>query len=240
MKIKKVLGCAGLSMCMMVGSCFAFSDLPTTHWAHSTVTQMQDKGLISGFEDGTFRPSVAVSREQTASILSNAFSLKLEEGAVSNVYSDVASERWSKNAIDLASQYLPGYENSDGTYTFEPSAEASRIDVAKAILKILKLEDKEADSSVLENFSDKDTFKEEDKKFIALAVNNKIMNGKGEGFDPYASLTRAEICALVYNVFSAQNAEALGADVVLSINGEKISTKDFDLYFKLQKKLCHL
>ncbi|MBP3284307.1 MAG: peptidylprolyl isomerase [Clostridia bacterium] len=240
MKIGKILGCAGIGMCVMMGSCFAFSDLPTTHWAFEKVTQMQEKGLISGFEDGTFRPSVAVNREQTASILTNAFDLKLKAGSA-NQFNDVPSTRWSKYAIDLASQYLPGYENEDGTFDFQPSEETSRIDVAKAIVKILNLEDTEADLSLLENFADKDTFKEEDKKYIALAVENKIMSGKDTGFDPYASLTRAEICTLVYNVFTNQAVtEEQNSEIVLTVNGEEVSVKDFELYFKLQRKLWEL
>lgn len=237
MKLGKILGCAGLSMCVMMGSCFAFSDLPETHWAFDKVTQMQEKGLISGFEDGTFRPSVAVNREQTASILTNAFQLK-EHNATFN---DVPAARWSNKAVMSASQYLPGYENEDGTFDYKPFEETSRIDVAKAILKILELEDKEVDLTVLEKFADKDTFKEEDKKYIALAVENKIMSGKDTGFDPYASLTRAEICTLVYNVFSnTAESEVEETAIVLNINGEEISVKDFELYFILQRKLWEL
>jgi len=239
MKFGKLLGCAGLSMCLMVGSSFAFSDLPTTHWAYKNVTQMQEKGLIAGFEDGTFRPSDVVNREQTASILTNAFGLKLEDGLVSNTYSDVDANRWSKNAIDMASQYLVGYENEDGTESFKPFEETLRIDVAKAILKILNLQDMQADLSVLESFEDKDTFNEEDKPYIALAVQNNIMSGKNTGFDPYSSLTRAEVCTLVYNVFARENS-IQDSEIVLVVNGEEISVKDFELYFKLQRKLWEL
>ena len=239
MNVKKVLGCAGLSMCLMVGSCFAFSDLPETHWAHKRVTQMQENGLISGFEDGTFRPSTVVNREQTASILMNAFNLQSDPAA--NVkFSDVPETRWSKNAIDVSNRYLPGYKNEDGTFEFQPQAETLRIDVAKAILKILELEDKDVSLAVLDNFADKDTFKEEDKKYIALAVENKIMSGKDTGFDPYAPLTRAEICTLVYNVFENVSEEEKNAKIVLTINDETVSVKDFNLYFKLQRKLWEL
>lgn len=239
MEFKKILGCAGLSMCLMVGSCFAFSDLSETHWAYKRVTQMQENGLISGFEDGTFRPSDIVNREQTASILKNAFNLEIDEENATK-FVDVPETRWSKNAIDISSKYLKGYEKEDGTYEFKPQEGTLRIDVAKAILNILGLEEQEADLTLLENFADKENFKEEDKKYIALAVANKIMTGKDTGFEPYAELTRAEICTLVYNVFNASNEEELNAQIVLTINGEEISVKDFNLYFKLQRKLWEL
>ena len=241
MKLRKILSCAGIGMCMMAGNCFAFSDLPETHWAFNQVSYLQENNLISGFEDGTFRPSTVVTREQTASILTNSFGLK-KEGALSN-FSDVPATRWSNNAIASVSEYLPGYENEDGSLKFSPSTETLRIDVAKAILKVLKLENNNPDLSKIENFADKDTFKEEDKKYIALAVENKIMSGKDTGFEPYASLTRAEICTLVYNVFVANNkisVEENKKDNVLTVNGEEISANEFELYFKLQKKLWEL
>ena len=38
-----------------------FTDLPQSHWAHSNVNQMVDKGIIVGYHNGTFRPDKRVT-----------------------------------------------------------------------------------------------------------------------------------------------------------------------------------
>jgi hypothetical protein len=39
----------------------AFTDLPSTHWAYESVKKMQEKEIIKGYADGTFRPSQTVT-----------------------------------------------------------------------------------------------------------------------------------------------------------------------------------
>lgn len=39
----------------------AFTDLPTSHWAYSSVQKMQAKGIVKGYPDGNFGPSKTVT-----------------------------------------------------------------------------------------------------------------------------------------------------------------------------------
>lgn len=39
----------------------AFTDLPTSHWAYSSVQKMQAKGIVKGYPDGSFGPSKTVT-----------------------------------------------------------------------------------------------------------------------------------------------------------------------------------
>lgn len=39
----------------------AFTDLPSTHWAYESVKKMQEKEIIKGYADGTFRPAQTVT-----------------------------------------------------------------------------------------------------------------------------------------------------------------------------------
>lgn len=50
-----------------------FSDVPDSHYAASAIADCAAKGIVSGYDDGTFRPSAAVTRAQFAVMLSRAF-----------------------------------------------------------------------------------------------------------------------------------------------------------------------
>ena len=176
----------------------AFKDMGTEHWAYDKVELMQEKGIISGFEDGTFRPDTSVTREQFASILVKALELKKSNSDIE--FNDIESDRWSRKAIETASPYLTGYRTGD-SYYFMPSDPAVREDMAVAIVKAKGLENKTPNYAVLNKFSDKNLISEGVKKYVAIAVEYGIMNGNANGtFNPLGGLTRAEITALMCNV----------------------------------------
>lgn len=39
------------------------------HWAENDIEKAADKGVVSGFDDGTFKPDEGVTRAQLCSIL---------------------------------------------------------------------------------------------------------------------------------------------------------------------------
>ena len=41
-----------------------FSDISPDHWAYNSVTKMAERGVFSGYEDGTFRPGQAMTHEE--------------------------------------------------------------------------------------------------------------------------------------------------------------------------------
>ncbi|MGB7247632.1 MAG: S-layer homology domain-containing protein, partial [Phormidesmis sp.] len=47
----------------------AFRDVPVQYWASSAIEWASQRGLISGYEDGTFRPRQTISRVQAVTVL---------------------------------------------------------------------------------------------------------------------------------------------------------------------------
>ncbi|MFT5171148.1 MAG: hypothetical protein ACI9BD_000920 [Candidatus Marinamargulisbacteria bacterium] len=43
-----------------------FKDVPKSHWAYTSIRQVSDKKLISGFQDGTFRGTNSINRFEIA------------------------------------------------------------------------------------------------------------------------------------------------------------------------------
>jgi hypothetical protein len=54
-----------------------FPDVPTDHWAYQWVEFIADQAVTQGYEDGTYRPAVIVSRDQMAVFVQRAFDLPM-------------------------------------------------------------------------------------------------------------------------------------------------------------------
>ena len=58
-----------LAICMLM-TCFSvafaksFSDVPSTHWSYKFVDELSNKGIINGYEDGSFKPDGNVTKAE--------------------------------------------------------------------------------------------------------------------------------------------------------------------------------
>ena len=52
-----------------------FSDVATDYWAYAYVEYLTAQGTVSGYADATYRPAVAVTRDQMAVYVQRAFGL---------------------------------------------------------------------------------------------------------------------------------------------------------------------
>jgi murein DD-endopeptidase / murein LD-carboxypeptidase len=50
----------------------SFTDVPTSHWAHSYVNKLAASGITTGYDNGTFKPENHVTRAQFAAFLHRA------------------------------------------------------------------------------------------------------------------------------------------------------------------------
>lgn len=198
-----------------------FSDLDQNHWAYDAVIDMVDKGIIKGFDDGTFRPDEPVTREQFAKILVLALNLPLQNSDV-QTFEDVSKVDWAFPYIESVKQYLTGYQVEDKLY-FRGLDQAVREDMAVAIVIAKGLDSQTQDLSVLDQFADKDQISPKLKGYASIAVKNKIMEGDGDYFYPQNTLTRAEACALIY-----KSSIAIG-------KGEKVPVKSSEIEANSQK-----
>lgn len=53
-----------------------FKDVPDTHWAAKAIDELSEKGIIKGYEDGTFKPEQSVTRAEVAVMISRAMEAK--------------------------------------------------------------------------------------------------------------------------------------------------------------------
>ena len=172
------------SMAMSVTAFGAPKDIQG-HWAQNTINKWVDKGDISGYPDGTFRPNNMITRAEFVVLVNNAMGYTKSGYAY---FSDVPSHYWGKNAIQTG--VAAGYISGDGNGIFRPNDPVTRQEAAAMISRILDLKQNESrayrytDSYAISNWA---------KGVVGAVSEAGIMAGYPDGsFGPNRVLTRAE------------------------------------------------
>jgi hypothetical protein len=79
----------------------AFTDV-NEHWAQQAVEQLSSAGVVTGYKDGTFRPSQPITRAEAVTMLNKLIGLQAETNAARQ-WSDVPATHWAYEAIEAAS-----------------------------------------------------------------------------------------------------------------------------------------
>ena len=118
--LKKTLAVVlAFAMILSMGaiSTFAYTDVADGTVVSEAVTILSNLDILTGFEDGTFRPSETVTRAQMAAIICRV--LGYEDQAQSSmgttVFEDVAADHWASGYINVAQaqQIINGYGNGN-------------------------------------------------------------------------------------------------------------------------------
>ena len=113
-----------------------FTDV-TDEWYATAVNWAANVGVVNGYEDGTFRPNTAITREQLAAILMNYAQYKGQDVSARadlNGYTDQPST-WAQEAISwsVAEGLLTGVTAD----TLQPQGAATRAQVAAILQRFL-------------------------------------------------------------------------------------------------------
>ena len=105
-----------------------FKDVADGTWYKNYIAAASEKGYISGFEDGTFKPEESVTREQFVAMMLRYTKTFPTRG---ETFSDVSINRWSAGYIYTAVELgiISGYQ--DGT--FKPENPVTRAEAARIV-----------------------------------------------------------------------------------------------------------
>ncbi|MER2089924.1 MAG: S-layer homology domain-containing protein, partial [Sporosarcina sp.] len=108
----------------------SFKDVPHNHPYKEIIQNMQARGMINGYPDGTFKPNEKVSRKHVAQLLGKALQLdaKSETGIR---YKDVPKNHPYYDAISKVTQ--AGIFSGDVNGNFNPEAPLTRVQMAKVL-----------------------------------------------------------------------------------------------------------
>ncbi len=177
-----------------------FIDVPSTHWAANEINSFSQQGIISGYEDGSFKPSNGVTREEFCKLLVTTFDQPLSVPE-EPTFSDVVPSRWSYPYVEVCKDFLTGYANPfGGRPAFHPADFATREDIAVALVRMMGFRDSDANnqSYALQRFGDGAQISPQLLGYVSLACERGLINGYEDGtFRPAASVSRAEIVVLL-------------------------------------------
>ena len=120
-----------------------FSDVPAGHWAAGYVGYGSDRGIIAGFEDGTFRPNDPVTAVQMAKMLLGAVGY--------GVNGEFEGDNWDFRVIDRGMQL--GVEVLSRTGMIDYTAPATREEVAQYTFNALTIPSMVSWNSTINDYS---------------------------------------------------------------------------------------
>ena len=188
---------------------FAAANDISGHWAEEVIAQWQDKGLISGYEDGSFRPDNQVTRAEFVIMLNKVLGFT-QKGTVS--FSDVDADAWYHDAVAIAVEagYCSGYE--DGT--FKPNTTITR---AEAAVMIARAKGLTANEEAADRFADVSNIPVWAKGSIGAVTASGFMSGRPDGtFDAVNTITRAEAVSSLNRVMEKEKDTEEKDDVIVT------------------------
>ena len=167
----------------------SFYDVPPEHHAYSEIEYLHEKGILDGYEDGSFKPGDFVNRAELLKILIGGLhsqELKGETGC----FPDVNNE-WFAKYVCAAKRlgWVDGY--SDGT--FQPSNTVNRAEAIKIIVSSVT-NDLNSSESLNTDVKWEDWFSPYTRKALELGIEES----RGM-FYPSEDLTRYGAATWIYN-----------------------------------------
>lgn len=197
-----------LALCLfLTGSSFAsaaFKDAGREHWAVDEITYLTGKKVISGFNDGSFRPQASVTRLQAMILMARALNLDLSNRP------DPGFKDLSKmnNGYAYAAAVMDEGLFPKSTY-LKPNEPMSRELMARMIVPGFKLK-----STKQAGFKDVSSSYWASPYISALAEHNITLGYPDGTFRPSATLTRAQFSVFLakamnddYKTFTFSNPE---------------------------------
>lgn len=184
------------------------------HWAQAYIEALAAKQIISGYQNGTFRPNDPVTRAEFAAIINKAFTPPAIQPSTNFV--DVRSNFWAYQAIQTAYRggFLSGYPGRE----FRPEQRIPKVQVLVSLVSGLKL--RSDNTSALSVFNDANQIPEYARTAVAgAAIKGLVVNYPTIGqLNPNRDATRAEVAAFVYQALvNAGRAQAIPSPYLVKL-----------------------
>ncbi|MER2029330.1 MAG: leucine-rich repeat protein [Solibacillus sp.] len=156
------------------------------NWAEEIIIEFVDKGIVSGYPDGTFRPNEPMKRKHVAALLAKVYPLEPVVPAVT--FKDVSAKHPNAAAITKL-QRANVIHGSDGY--FNPEGTLTRGQFAKILSLTMGIEAKGSA-----------TFQDVKSDYwaagyISALADRNIVGGDRGNYKPNAPVTRAQFVAML-------------------------------------------
>lgn len=176
-----------------------FTDISSGHWAKSAIEQAVERGIVTGYTNGTFQPDKRVTRAEFVTMIARA--LNLTGSGDSHTFADQASiPAWAQDAVTQAASIGLTQGYADGT--FRPNQQITRLEL---IVLIVRASGIELDPSATVSFADADQIPAWARPYVAAAVQAGYAKGVGGNrFAPASIASRAEAAVFIMGMLNKQ------------------------------------
>lgn len=179
-----------------------FSDVPTFQWAYYPVEACAEAGVVGGYWDGTYRPNLEITRDQTAVFIARALAgsdaLVPTAPAVAT-FPDVPTSHWAFRYVEycydqgVVSGYWDGYH---------PDETVNRAQMAVFLARAMA----GGDGSVPDDPDGTPFFPDVPGgywayKYVEYCHDRGVVSGFWDGYHPEESATRAQMAVYVQRAF---------------------------------------
>lgn len=165
-----------------------YSDI-SNHFAKSYIEELSKKGVINGFEDGSFRPDDNVTRAQAAKIIALALGIDTNGD---ETFEDVSKDAWYASVV--ASLASKGIVKGNGNI-FNPDSMITREDASVIIMRALQYLGKGYEGEY--EFTDASDISDYAATSVGALASNGFLKGDGINFMPKNNITRGELAAII-------------------------------------------
>ncbi len=226
--MKKVLSlilAVAMLLSMSVFASAAFADVDSNYsWAEAAINGLSEKGIITGYEDGTFKPGKSITRQEAITLFSKAMgaSEEVNEPIVNLAYGIYEAELGACSTSYAVKQgaYLiyRSVFNVDEVIDYLSTAnrdkELKRFEAATLIAKALGADswfksNPTADTSM--SFADVNDIPAKYIDYVYYTTALGIMGDMGDNkFGPNETVTRAQVAVMIQRILDTMEFEFIG------------------------------
>ncbi len=182
-----------------IGNTVVFKDVKNSHWAGAAINKMVNKGIIKGYDDGTFRPNATITRGEFATLLARV--LNLDTTGVINSFTDVKADAWYTDGI--LALYKAGITTGRPDGTFGVNLPITNEEISTMLYRGITSQqiNIETDNKVSGTFTDSVSISGYAKEAVEGLAKMGIINGRPDGsFGPKSSTSRAQVAVMLERV----------------------------------------
>ena len=190
-----------------------YTDMPENHWAYLNVVRLTSDGAITGYTDGTFKPSNNITRAEFLALVVRAI-LQIPEVPP-------AGQHWATNIVKTAEKnsIVENREFAADTWNNPINRQEMAKIMARAMQYVLKEAQAERTSIYTSKVTDYNSIPESYRSYVAQVYAKGIVTGYPDGsFGGGRQATRAEAATMIVRLIDPiyRIATAPGTDVPVS------------------------
>lgn len=158
------------------------------HWSSAYINELSSKGIIGGYEDGTFRPNNNMTRAEFYKVINQLAKL---DKTYTVSFSDIKKSDWYYN--DVAKGIKAGYIVPT-TGKLNPNRPITREEVIEIIGKVYELPERSTNLK----FSDRNSISKNAVIYVPTLVDQGIISGyPNSTLGPKNNISRAEVAKIL-------------------------------------------